>query len=186
MDSPQGWYPDPLGRYDHRWFNGTSWTADVSTDGARHVDPLGITSPPQAKRRRWPWFVLAVALMLTIPAVTLGRAVQRFISPNPHEVVVAQCSPDGTNIRIAIDITNLGDEISQFSIFVEIVGEPLRQVVRSATLTTEGIRPERSARVTTRVPSTQQNVECVIVAVGGELPFGIDLGPIEPIRMNAP
>ncbi|MGA0270730.1 MAG: DUF2510 domain-containing protein, partial [Ilumatobacteraceae bacterium] len=77
MDSPQGWYPDPLGRYDHRWFNGTSWTADVSTDGVRQVDPLGITSPPQAKRRRWPWLLLTVALMLTIPAVTLGRAVQR-------------------------------------------------------------------------------------------------------------
>ena len=69
---------------------------------------------------------------------------------------------------------------------MEIVGEPLRQVVRSATLTTDSVRPERSARVTTRVPSAQQSVECVIVAVGGELPFGIDLGPVEPIRMNAP
>jgi hypothetical protein len=124
--------------------------------------------------------------MLAIPAVTLGRAVQRFISPNPHEVVVAQCSPDGSNISITIDITNLGDDTAQFSIFVEIVSEPLRQVVRSATLTTEGVRPERSTRVTARLPSTQQNVECVIVAVGGELPFGIDLGPVEPIRMNAP
>ena len=93
---------------------------------------------------------------------------------------------DHLGSTIAIDITNLGDKTSQFSIFVEIVGEPLRQVVRSATLTTDGVRPERSTRVTTRVPSAQQNVECVIVAVGGELPFGIDLGPVEPIRINAP
>lgn len=41
---PAGWFPDPLGRYDHRWFNGTSWTSDVSVDGQRFVDPLG-TSP---------------------------------------------------------------------------------------------------------------------------------------------
>jgi hypothetical protein len=37
-----GWYADPLRRYDHRWFNGRSWTADVSAGGARSVDPHGI------------------------------------------------------------------------------------------------------------------------------------------------
>lgn len=41
---PSGWFPDPLGRYDHRWFNGTTWTSDVSMNGQRFVDPLG-TSP---------------------------------------------------------------------------------------------------------------------------------------------
>ena len=41
---PSGWFPDPLERYDHRYFNGTAWTSDVSRDGQRHVDPLG-TSP---------------------------------------------------------------------------------------------------------------------------------------------
>lgn len=43
---PSGWFPDPLGRYDHRWFNGTTWTSDVSTDGQRFVDPLGISPSP--------------------------------------------------------------------------------------------------------------------------------------------
>ena len=41
---PSGWFPDPLGRYDHRWFNGSTWTSDVSMNGQRFVDPLG-TSP---------------------------------------------------------------------------------------------------------------------------------------------
>lgn len=41
-----GWFPDPLGRYEHRWFNGTTWTSDVSTDGHRHVDPYGIAPGP--------------------------------------------------------------------------------------------------------------------------------------------
>lgn len=41
---PAGWFPDPLGRYDHRWFNGTTWTSDVAMNGERFVDPLG-TSP---------------------------------------------------------------------------------------------------------------------------------------------
>lgn len=52
---PSGWFPDPLGRYDHRWFNGTTWTSDVATDGRRFVDPLGTSpgphgSPPRGNR----------------------------------------------------------------------------------------------------------------------------------------
>lgn len=39
--TPAGWFPDPLGRYDHRYFNGSSWTSDVSSGGQRFVDPLG-------------------------------------------------------------------------------------------------------------------------------------------------
>ena len=37
-----GWYADPLGRFELRYYNGATWTADVSTSGDRFVDPLGI------------------------------------------------------------------------------------------------------------------------------------------------
>ncbi len=43
--APAGWFPDPLGRYDHRWYNGSSWTADVSVDGRRFVDPVPLDAP---------------------------------------------------------------------------------------------------------------------------------------------
>jgi len=33
-----GWYPDPSGRFEHRYHNGAEWTADVATDGHRFVD----------------------------------------------------------------------------------------------------------------------------------------------------
>jgi Protein of unknown function (DUF2510) len=36
-----GWYPDPSGRFEFRFHNGSLWTADVSTNGQRYVDPLG-------------------------------------------------------------------------------------------------------------------------------------------------
>ncbi|HUF97076.1 MAG TPA: DUF2510 domain-containing protein [Ilumatobacter sp.] len=42
--TPAGWFPDPLGRHEHRYFNGQTWTADVADGGQRRVDPLG-TSP---------------------------------------------------------------------------------------------------------------------------------------------
>lgn len=186
MESPQGWYPDPLGRYDNRWFNGTSWTADVSTDGARRVDPLGIKSSSSQKRRKWPWITLALLVILSVPGIALGRAVQKFVNPNSHQVTVDQCMADGTEITLAIDITNQGNEAANFSIFVEILGDPFQQVVRSVTLSVQDVRPDRTAQVVSRVPSSQRDVTCVVVAVGGELPFGIDLGPIEPVRSEAP
>lgn len=42
-----GWFPDPTGRFTHRFHNGRAWTADVAVDGRRFVDPLGAdTSDP--------------------------------------------------------------------------------------------------------------------------------------------
>ena len=33
-----GWHPDPTGRHEQRYFNGTTWTGDVADDGTRSVD----------------------------------------------------------------------------------------------------------------------------------------------------
>ena len=41
-----GWYTDPMGRFELRYFNGTAWTADVSASGTRFVDPLGLDVAP--------------------------------------------------------------------------------------------------------------------------------------------
>lgn len=46
-----GWYADPLGRFELRYYNGTAWTADVSTGGDRFVDPMGLEIGPATQRR---------------------------------------------------------------------------------------------------------------------------------------
>ena len=43
-----GWYADPLRRFELRYYNGNSWTADVSNAGQRFVDPLGIDVVPHS------------------------------------------------------------------------------------------------------------------------------------------
>ena len=71
-----GWYPDPSGRFEFRFHNGSLWTADVSTNGQRYVDPLGATPvaatavlPPSTGQRNG----LALASMiLGIVAVTIA------------------------------------------------------------------------------------------------------------------
>lgn len=42
---PPGWYTDPMGRFDHRYWNGTAWTDSVSRGGIQHEDP--VQSPPE-------------------------------------------------------------------------------------------------------------------------------------------
>lgn len=34
-----GWYPDPSGRYEHRYWDGNVWTPNVSHDGSTFLDP---------------------------------------------------------------------------------------------------------------------------------------------------
>ena len=41
--SPPAWHPDPSGRFHYRWWDGSQWTSQVSTDGKHLVD----TSPDQ-------------------------------------------------------------------------------------------------------------------------------------------
>lgn len=39
-----GWFPDPLRRFELRYFNGSTWTADVASRGMRTVDLLPTSS----------------------------------------------------------------------------------------------------------------------------------------------
>ncbi|HEX2576250.1 MAG TPA: phospholipid scramblase-related protein [Aquihabitans sp.] len=34
------WYPDPVGRHEYRWYDGTNWTDQVSSHGRQAVDPI--------------------------------------------------------------------------------------------------------------------------------------------------
>jgi uncharacterized protein YxjI len=34
------WYPDPMGRHEYRWFDGSQWTDQVSNHGRQSVDPV--------------------------------------------------------------------------------------------------------------------------------------------------
>jgi len=37
---PPGWFPDPAGRFDHRWWDGARWTDLVSRDGSTTSYPI--------------------------------------------------------------------------------------------------------------------------------------------------
>lgn len=51
-DAPSGWYPDPAGAFDHRWWDGTQWTSTVAQKGTRAQSepPLGAATPDPESR----------------------------------------------------------------------------------------------------------------------------------------
>lgn len=38
--APAGWMPDPSGRFEQRYWDGTAWTENVSTGGVTSADPI--------------------------------------------------------------------------------------------------------------------------------------------------
>lgn len=90
VGSSPGWYPDPGGQHELRYFNGVSWTGDVSTDGERHVSAL---PPPDGHRRSgkaplvlgivavciaWIPFVSVIGAGIAIVAIVIGLRRRRW------------------------------------------------------------------------------------------------------------
>lgn len=46
--NPAGWFPDPEGRHEYRYWDGAIWTAEVSDAGTVGTDPLGGQTAPVA------------------------------------------------------------------------------------------------------------------------------------------
>src|SRR5215813_11733418 len=65
---PAGWYTDPAGRHEYRYWDGTDWKPEVSDGGVTTVDPLG--PPPSAQRTLEP----APATDSAGPALVAGSA----------------------------------------------------------------------------------------------------------------
>jgi hypothetical protein len=45
-----GWFNDPAGRFEYRYFNGTVWTSDVASNGQRYIDPVAPGGGPPIPR----------------------------------------------------------------------------------------------------------------------------------------
>lgn len=55
MNGPApGWQPDPTGRHEYRYWDGTKWSDDVSDGGVATTDPVGGPAAPQAAQQFGP------------------------------------------------------------------------------------------------------------------------------------
>jgi uncharacterized protein YxjI len=69
------WYPDPSGRHEHRYWDGTQWTEHVSSHGRQSVDPDVSAAPPPTVNRPTEKIVRDVAKAGAVPAGPGGGTV---------------------------------------------------------------------------------------------------------------
>ncbi|MCC6435918.1 MAG: DUF2510 domain-containing protein [Acidimicrobiales bacterium] len=43
--TPPGWFPDPLGRHEYRWWDGAVWTDQAASGGRNVIDPVQAAGP---------------------------------------------------------------------------------------------------------------------------------------------
>jgi hypothetical protein len=180
VTSQPGWHPDPLGRHDHRWFDGVRWTADVADDGVRRVDPYGTdtTRPTRRWRRPISALIAIIVALIATSIVVLWRSVASFARPAAHDVAIEECRADGAEVDVGVAITNLSMQQSSFTVFVTVTGPSLSRTIRSITIAVDDVAADSTTQRSASFPSTATSAECEVVAVGGPLPFGIDIGPL--------
>jgi Protein of unknown function (DUF2510) len=66
-----GWFPDPSGRFEYRYHNGRSWTADVAIGGERYVDRGAPGAPPPTSDRRGTNALATAAMVCGIVSLTI-------------------------------------------------------------------------------------------------------------------
>ena len=78
--SQAGWFPDPFGRYEHRFWDGHRWTEHVGSAGVQTVDePVPSPPPPALAPPPMPVVPAQVSVTPAAPGAPGNRSVQRQI-----------------------------------------------------------------------------------------------------------
>jgi len=74
--TPAGWYPDPSLRHEHRYWDGTAWSSQVSDRGIATTDPelQPATSPHLAPAEPAPHSAAAASAVAAVAGPGLGPA----------------------------------------------------------------------------------------------------------------
>ncbi len=125
LEHSPGWYPDPTGRFEFRYHNGSSWTADVADGGARFVDQLSTVDdgarpggPPRRERLAgwsmalgivgvvlgWMPYVVVAGAIASLLAIVFATVVRRRASggaPDPRSGVGLLTGAIGLVVAVA-------------------------------------------------------------------------------------
>ena len=116
MSQPARWWPDPYGRFQQRYFDGSNWTAHViDNGGTQTVDPLGATvSVPFATPT-------ASAVAETAgPTTTTASAVATLTT------LLDELGPDARDrpsVRLTIALAGVGGVAAAAGIATAIIGD---------------------------------------------------------------
>ncbi len=122
----------------------------------------------------------AVALLVCVGgvvfSVSLVNAVDRFENPVEHDASITSCMLDGDVLTASGTITNTSNEASTFTVRVFFVRPGTDNAQRQSTVLVGDIDPgeTREFKVSRQVGDI--DLDCIIGAVRGPLPYGVDPG----------
>lgn len=107
-----GWLPDPTGRYEYRYWDGSDWCDDVFDDGLMFRDPFSLGSLPAPRRssRRWaPRLIgsgvlaagVAASVAFAIVPVTGGGTETAGDSPRDSTTTTSRPSSSSSTSQVA-------------------------------------------------------------------------------------
>lgn len=85
MSTAPGWYPDPSGLWEVRWFDGASWSDQVSTGGVQSSEPYPPSTQPPADLTSVLWSATATSEREPVQLNLTWRSLDVIPSRRPQE-----------------------------------------------------------------------------------------------------
>jgi len=109
-------------------------------------------------------------------SVSLLRAVDRFEQPAEHETSITSCTLDGNDLTATGTLANLSDSSDSFTVRVYFVRPGTDNPRRQATIVLPNVPAGQSADFEATRTIGDLDLDCIVGAVRGPLPYGVDPG----------
>jgi uncharacterized protein len=123
---PPGWYPDPQGAAQQRYWDGTNWTDQVHPPSPP-PPPSGSFAVPSAvdadrSARQWALFThLSALAALVVGLPFLGPLVIYLVKKDDHPFIADQAR-EALNFNISVFIYEVAGAIAAFVLFFVLIG----------------------------------------------------------------
>lgn len=112
-NNPSGWYPDPKGHAQQRWYDGTNWTDFVMSDGKTFVDAPGPGATPAPAQAP--------------PPMTAAPPAQQIVAPPP---AMQAAAPGVTHYPVQKPVRTAGQKMAFVAVAALVAGGVVGYVVR--------------------------------------------------------
>lgn len=111
-----GWYPDPAGRFTHRYFDGIRWTASVADNGVQAQDAASLSflnapatpAGPAAPKRSTAGFWIAGGVGVLALVLTFALGITRFVDTLSQPADYARTGVPGS---VAVIVRETGERV---------------------------------------------------------------------------
>ncbi len=109
-------------------------------------------------------------------SVSLLRAVERFENPADHDASITSCVLDDGELTATGTITNTSDDAATFTVRVYFVRPGTDNARQQATVQLDELDSGASAEFEASRQIGELELDCIVGAVRGPLPYGADPG----------